>query len=164
MCAFAAGGAILAASAQAEFPYRLPASNSHDWTTLHVPSGTIPNDLDPNDFRFLATPEPNNHPVNEEPQELFGVRGSWTADGSPTAQTAWSVTTGRPDVTIAELDSGVNWTDRGFVQNERFKIALNRGELPVPNHSGPPLVAGTNCGSYTNAYDANGDGVFNLRD
>lgn len=59
---------------------------------------------------------------------------------------AWQQTTGRDDVTIAVLDSGIRWNDRDLVR----KLALNTGELP------PPL------GSET--HDANGDGRVDVTD
>src|SRR5437763_5319245 len=49
----------------------------------------------------------------------------------------------------------------------RDKIHLNRGELPTPQHdlsNGQALMAGAKCNQYADAYDANGDGVFNLAD
>ena len=55
--------------------------------------------------------------------------------------------------------------------NERFKVWLNKGELPTPNTglddagSTTESLLGTDCAGYTaGQYDANGDGVFNLRD
>jgi len=162
----AAGGTLAAASAQADFPYGGgPGFDPHDFKTFRLPAGSpAPNDLGGDDWKYAATPESGNEPVNHQPWELNGVRGASVFDTSPTVNTAWTVTTGRPDVTIAELDSGVEWNDPGLVNDLRYKIRLNRGELPVPNHSGPALIAGVNCASYQNAYDANGDGVFNLKD
>src|SRR5207248_4825632 len=166
--ALAAGGAIAAASAQADFPYGGgPGFNPHDFKTYKLPAGSpAPNDLPDhgNDWKYSATPESGNEPVNHQPWELNGVRGASVFDTSPTANTAWTITTGRPDVTIAELDSGVMWNDAGVMNDLRFKVRLNRGELPVPNHNGPALIAGLNCATYANAFDANGDGIFNLRD
>ncbi|HKP91067.1 MAG TPA: hypothetical protein VJT75_13955 [Thermoleophilaceae bacterium] len=162
--ACALGVALLAAAAQADFPYPDAGGPEHDWSKLHVPSGTLPNDLDSDDWRFFASPEDGNFPVNNDPRELNGRRGGWVADPNPGESTAWSITTGRPEVKIAELDSGVKWNDRGLVIDERFKLALNAGELPTPNHAGPDLVGSTDCASYADADDANGDGIFNLRD
>ena len=99
--ACALGAALLAAGAQADFPYPDAGGPSHDWTKLHVPSGTLPNDLDSDDWRFFSTPLENNLPVNADPRELNGIRGGWVADASPAAKTAWSITTGRPEVKIA---------------------------------------------------------------
>src|SRR4051794_2524052 len=167
--ACALGAALLAAAAQADFPYGSgPGFDAHDYSTYRVPPGTVPNDLGGNDWKYAATPEPGNVPVNNEPWELDGVRGAHVVDADASAtQTAWTVTTGRPDVAIAEFDSGVEWNDPGLVTDLRYKVKLNRGELPVPNHSGPDLIASDAsvvCGSYVNADDANGDGIFNLKD
>ena len=59
---------------------------------------------------------------------------------------AFRVTTGRPDVTIAVLDSGVKWDEGQLLQ----KWALNGAELPLPE------------GAMT--ADANGDGAVTLAD
>src|SRR4051812_13982510 len=59
---------------------------------------------------------------------------------------AWKLTRGRPDVTIAILDTGIKWDRAGL----RTRIHLNQGELPKP--------AGSSF------YDKNGDGQFNVDD
>ena len=168
-CAAVIGGALLAASAQADFPYGSgPTFDPHDSSTYHLQPGTAaPNDLGGNDWKYAATPETGNTPVNNEPWELNGVRGAHVADSDGGVRTAWMATTGRPDVTIAVLDSGIKWNDPGLVVDLRYKTKLNKGELPVPNHSGSTLVPtdpSITCASYANAYDANGDGIFNLKD
>jgi Subtilase family len=79
---------------------------------------------------------------------------------------AWKVERGRPDVAIAILDTGIKW-DKGSL---RTQIRLNRGELPVPSGdrstpiSDPGTVPGGSCTNVSNAYDANGDGSFNVLD
>ncbi|MGI8556945.1 MAG: S8 family serine peptidase [Solirubrobacteraceae bacterium] len=76
---------------------------------------------------------------------------------------AWKLTRGRPDVTIAILDTGIKWNKTEL----RTQIHLNTGELPHPQHDrslslepgGPP------CGTYVSgSYDANGDGAVNVVD
>ncbi|MCZ7584050.1 MAG: S8 family serine peptidase [Deltaproteobacteria bacterium] len=62
------------------------------------------------------------------------------------ADAAWQVTTGTPEVVIAVLDSGINWDEIDLIN----KIYLNAGELPIPEGAA--------------GYDANEDGVFNMRD
>jgi hypothetical protein len=162
---FAAMG-IAAPAAMADFPYPAPAP----FKDLHTTGPQVPSDLSGNEqWMYSATAEaPGANPlttvVNSTPSELNGVRGAHIVDPDATAQTAWQLTTGRPDVLISVLDSGIKWNDQGVMKNVRFKIHLNKGELPQPNHTGPALVAGTNCATFANAYDANGDGVFNLRD
>lgn len=59
---------------------------------------------------------------------------------------AWQHELGRDDVVIAVLDSGIRWNSADLSN----KLFLNRGELPLPT------------GAET--YDANGDGVFDIRD
>jgi hypothetical protein len=64
---------------------------------------------------------------------------------------AWKAERGRPDVVVAILDDGINWSERGL----RDQVHLNTGELPYPEHTD-----GSSCGSY----DCNGDGVVNVED
>ncbi len=86
----------------------------------------------------------------QSPQELYGVRGM-------SLPAAWRVSTGRPDVVIAVLDSGIRWHQRRYCELVN-KIYLNAGELPLPNDLANP--DDTRFGGY----DANGDGVFNVAD
>ena len=88
-------------------------------------------------------------------------------DADPSAPTAWKPTTGRPDVAIAVLDSGIKWNDAGAMEDLRRKVHINRGELPTPRHDLATAISdpGQNdCSTYTGTYDANGDGVFNIDD
>nr|NIL99986.1 S8 family serine peptidase [Acidobacteriota bacterium]NIM63428.1 S8 family serine peptidase [Acidobacteriota bacterium]NIO58359.1 S8 family serine peptidase [Acidobacteriota bacterium]NIQ84030.1 S8 family serine peptidase [Acidobacteriota bacterium]NIT10128.1 S8 family serine peptidase [Acidobacteriota bacterium] len=59
---------------------------------------------------------------------------------------AWQRTTGRDDVVIAVLDSGIRWHYRDLVE----KIYLNAGELPLPESA--------------STHDRNGDGIFTVED
>ncbi|MDX6667075.1 MAG: hypothetical protein QOK04_455, partial [Solirubrobacteraceae bacterium] len=59
---------------------------------------------------------------------------------------AWKATRGRPDVSVAILDTGIKWDKCGL----RDQIRLNKAELPLPQGA--------------SSYDANGDGVFNVDD
>src|SRR2546425_2673116 len=81
--------------------------------------------------------------------ELFGVSGM-------SVEIAWRRETGRPDVVIAVLDSGIKWNDLGALGDLRKKFYLNRGELPAPICATPP--------SGPDPRDCNGDGVFNAPD
>ncbi|MDQ1747319.1 MAG: hypothetical protein QOD07_1582 [Frankiaceae bacterium] len=147
-----------------------------DYRSLHIKNGSCAGTLDPatqhpagsdlppgfrcKDSQKLTSyaPQPGDNDydpsVENNPQELFGVKGSST-------NLAWEVTTGRPDTVIAVLDSGIEYDDP-LVAN---KIELNRGELP------PPCPAGTavaDCnGTYGDAgatYDTNNDGVLSVSD
>lgn len=150
--------AALAAPVVAEFPYPsnprpcadppapdcIPATDFHRY--LALPASEPP--LLPNDFRnnWKLTSERTGDPLlDNNPQELFGVKGA-------SVDRAWQVTTGRPDVLIAVLDSGIRWGER--LPDLVNKFYLNRGELPVPEGSTNP----------NDAHDRNRDGVFNVRD
>jgi hypothetical protein len=154
VAAVALSGA-LAGAARAEFPYALP-------------PGGVPNDLQGKlEWMYAATPEANNLPVNLLPSELFGVRGAHLVDAA-NVDTAWKTTTGRPDVTIAVLDSGIKWNDANAMKDLRRKTRLSKAELPQPEHDRTaPLEAlpgSLTCPQLASAYDANGDGVFTVSD
>jgi hypothetical protein len=155
-------------SALADFPYRPAGGSASDPSTYHVNQGTVPNDVggDGNDWKFASTPEAGS-PFTADPMELNGVRGGHLADASNTVHAGWETTTGRPDVSIAVLDSGIKWNDAGAMNDLRFKVRLNTGELPQPQITGPIRDASIapNCSGYTaGGYDVNGDSVVNIRD
>jgi hypothetical protein len=177
-------GALLvltgAAAAQASFPY----------PSKLVP-GQAPSEFsESGDWKFAATPDPTATSgaavaVANQPDELCGIRGMSLVDRQSTQpagscahgtiHTAWEVSTGRPDVTIAVLDSGIEWNDASAMSDLRAKVRLNQGELPAPHHDlRSALVTGVSCGAYKTAtggdhnprgnYDVNHDGVFNVLD
>ena len=156
--AVAVCAALLAcSSAWAAFPYK-----------AQLPPGPNqgPNDLTGTkvEWMYSATPEAGNLEVNLNPMELGGVRGAHLADNADVDQ-AWRTTTGRPDVTISVLDSGIKWNDAGAMRDLRLKTRLSRGELPVPRHDrAASLEPGQDCSRFRAADDANGDGVVNLVD
>ena len=154
----AAALALIATPAWADFPYGSPPD-------YNLGAGVTPNDLnqDSNDWKFAATAEAGS-PYTSDPRELFGVRGAHVVDPSPTVDTAWQTTVGRPEVTISVLDSGIRWDERNTMLDLRKKIRLTKGELPTPNHDGPALEPGVNCATYGTGNDQNGDGVFNVLD
>src|SRR5262249_33500026 len=108
----------------------------------------------------LTSDQTGDPAIDSSPAELFGVRGM-------SVDLAWQVTTGRPDVLIAVLDSGIKWDDTGAMHDLARKVHLNRGELPLPRdaagHTKPESSAG---GAFLNPdpYDLNDDGVFNVTD
>jgi hypothetical protein len=73
---------------------------------------------------------------NDPLEQISGVR----------ADTAWKYSTGSPDISIAILDTGIEWQDEEL----RRKVRLNRKELPLPQGA--------------SAYDADGDGAFTVDD
>ncbi len=132
-------------AAYAAFPYG--SGGPH----YRVGPGEVPNDLsgDSNEFKYAATAE-DGSPHTADARELFGVRGGHVVDRDAGVDTAWQTSTGRPDVLIAVLDSGIKWNDASAMGDLRRKTHLNRDELPHPD----------GC----TQYDCNGDGVFNVDD
>jgi hypothetical protein len=82
---------------------------------------------------------PDGSPFLNDPGELYGVTGM-------SVDKAWEITTGRPDVVIAVIDSGIRWQQPNITR----KFYLNRRELPLPENS--------------TDHDRNQDGVFNMED
>ncbi len=156
--------AAFAATAFGAFPYSRPGSDLGDPKDLFLDPGQTPGDLSGNEqWMYSATPE-SPAPPDLLGIELGGVRGGHVVDPDPAVATAWRTTTGRPDVQIAVLDSGIKWNDDGPMANLRFKTWLNPRELPTPLHDRATSLLGGGCGGFANADDANGDGVFNLGD
>lgn len=94
-----------------------------------------------------------------------------TANNHPSgisADLAWRITTGRPDVEAVVFDSGVNY-DHVDLRNQ---IWLNCKELPAPQNAAGLTVAGSSPGcrepgaAYDIASGINGapDGIFSIRD
>ena len=65
---------------------------------------------------------------------------------------AWKISRGDPRVSVAILDTGINWDTKGV----RTQVALNRGELPAPQ----PLDAAAGLGGY----DLNANGALDVDD
>src|SRR5205823_9986509 len=118
-CAAVALG--LAAPAFGAFPYSRPGADLANFDDLYLTS-QLPSDLcgDGNEPKFSASADPSNTVINASRVELRGVRGAHVADKTPPGDdcsgpplhasskpTAWKLTLGRPDVTIAVLDSGI---------------------------------------------------------
>jgi hypothetical protein len=163
---------VAAPSAFASFPYTHPGATPGDPTDLYLTT-QFPSDVDGDrTWQYAASPDsPANAFVNSYPTELGGVRGAHIVDSNPALPTAWQTTTGRPDVAISVMDSGIKWNDDGAMTDLRFKVRLNAGELPTPSNDGlaTPNLTGENClagtpYSHSGQDDLNGDGVFNLRD
>ncbi len=60
------------------------------------------------------------------------TRRSCTASPGASVDKAWEHTTGRPDVVIGNVDSGIKWDDAGAIEDLNNKFFLNTGELPEP--------------------------------
>ncbi len=172
VCVALAVVACATAPASAEFPYPTAPSNPGDLTQYRV-GDQIPNDLAGKlEWMYAATPDDSPDPLvqanNASPFELGGVRGAHVADAEDSVDTAWETTTGRPDVAISILDSGIKWDDRTAMVDLRRKTRIDRGEAPVPQSDrATPLEAlpGTlTCAGMAARYDANRDGVFNVSD
>jgi hypothetical protein len=146
-------------SARAEMPYPpnpqpcaddgagdcIEATSYADYLFLPVDDPPVlPNDFGSDNWKLTSetTGEPE---IDDSAQELFGVKGA-------SVDLAWQTTTGRPDVLIAVLDSGIRWQDP--LVDLVSKFYLNRGELPVPEGADNPV----------DSYDRNADGVFNILD
>jgi hypothetical protein len=159
--------ALTAGTALGAFPYNRTGGSLTDYKDFFLTTEAPP-DLSGNEqWMYSATPEatPPTDPFNIE---LGGVRGAHVVDDADAPATAWKTTLGRPDVLIAVHDSGIKWNDAGAMNNLRFKIHLNRGELVEPNQQRPTnLVNGSACPGTPAApgvYDVNNDSVLNLRD
>lgn len=115
--------------AAAEFPY---------------PTCAAPRCSDPADFASYLFVDPGALPNDFDP----GAGDAWkfVAGTGMDIAGAWQRSTGRPDVFVAILDSGIEWNSRRIAR----ATALNVGELPPP-----PGCA---------AYDCNGDGAVNVDD
>ncbi len=149
--------ALTSTTAVAEFPYPpnpAPCATSEECieatdfaSYLFLPVADPP--VLPDDFgsdNWKLTSERTGDPaIDASVQELMGVKGA-------SVDLAWQITTGRPDVLIAVLDSGIRWQDS--LPDLVNKFYLNRGELPVPQGSE----------NAADEYDRNGDGVFNIAD
>jgi hypothetical protein len=173
--------AAVPAGASAQFPYA-PQNGNSSYRDYRLPPGSpAPNDLRGKlDWMYASTPLGNPTGVNPlvaDARELNGVRGAWVvergSDGKITnAPQAWHTTTGRPDVTIAVLDSGVMWNNPGKPGvDTRLKTRLSRGETPAPaaDRVAPSDPAIASCGPLAaraggGERDLNGDAVFNVLD
>jgi hypothetical protein len=170
----ATAGVVPAAVAEAPFPTP-PAGGVYDWADhLFLDSGDcsagnasdnqLPGNFDCErdwkytDHREPAGPTDTYDPlVANNPQELFGVKGTGV-------NRAWEVSTGRPDVVIAVLDSGIRWEEGGSTLADLIeKHYLNRQELPLPQVGDAPATANPGDTRF-DGYDVNGDGIFNVLD
>lgn len=162
--------------ARADAPFPTPPDDAvYDWARhLHLDSGDcsqgnasqngLPDNFDcEGDWKYTDHREPPGLTqtydplVSENPQEFFGVKGTGV-------NRAWEVSTGRPDVVIAVMDSGIRWEEGGSNLRDLIeKHYLNRAELPLPQVGDAPAVPNA-ADTRFDGYDVNGDGIFNVRD
>src|SRR4051812_22014173 len=155
-----------AAPAPAPFPPE-PQGPPSDYSSYRLPADRpVPNDLEGKRVWMYASTADPTSPFQADRRELNGVRGAHVVDAQRDVPQAWHTTTGRPDVTISVLDSGIEWNDDGIMADTRDKIRLNAGELPAPDAARTTgLEPGVDCSTYVGGRDdANGDGVFNVID
>src|SRR6266545_4468830 len=150
-----------------------PGFASHNGTSRFPSADPNPRVGTPDDPDFDCTElddedldAPNCSSVWEEQFNLFGFAPGSTAAtalyhdiqrlgqgqvSGISADRAWKITTGSPEVAIAIIDTGIRWEDREL----RAKVWLNKGELPLPRLAD---------GSTASSPDANGDGAFDVDD
>ncbi len=117
-----------------------PAVADVPWPTCARSAGCS----DPADFASYLFVAPGTLPDDFDPGS--GEAWKYAPDSGMDVVGIWEATTGRPDVVIAVLDSGIFWDERDLAR----KVALNAGELPVP----------AGCASH----DCNGDGFVSVDD
>src|SRR4051812_40965344 len=142
---------IAAPAAQASFPFK-PQGAPGDYSSYRLPSGAnqTPRDLGGKlTWMYASTADPGAGPaIRNDKRELGGVRGAHLADTQDVDQ-GWRVTTGRPDVTISILDSGIEWNNDAAMQDVRKKARISRGETPVPQADRTTSTeAGEDCSNY----------------
>jgi hypothetical protein len=115
---------------------------------------------DPYDYGAYLYNDPANVldalPGEAVPDDFVGDGSAWKyLEGTGlNVIEAWGLSTGRPDVVVAVLDSGIRWREADV----RHKAALNTDELPVPVGCAAPVSMDQL------AHDCNGDGVVNVVD
>src|SRR5256885_6869605 len=108
-----------AAPALAAFPYE-PQGPPSDYSSYRLPPDRpVPDDLSGKRVWMYASTADPTSPYQADRRELNGVRGAHIVDADRQVAQAWHTTTGRPDVTIAVLDSGIKWNDAGITADTR---------------------------------------------
>ncbi len=135
-----------------------------------------PNDFDCDDWHVSSKVDPQAGLPPMSAQELGGVMGG-------SVDKSFNVSTGRPDIHIAVLDSGIIWNDQGKMNDLRNKVWLNWAELPPPERADRSLFPGcdpallpprnqklaspgfpTAARGFTDCYDVDHSGMFNVSD
>jgi hypothetical protein len=154
----------LATPAFATFPYPAPPPGTPPQqyaTYLRLPATvppTRPSDFAGGDAWKLTSDQSGDPAIDASPRELFGVTGM-------SVDLAWQVTTGRPDVVIAVLDSGIEWLNAGAMADLAKKVYLNRRELPLPQDASGKTKPDAAPGALDpDPYDLDDDGVLTAAD
>jgi hypothetical protein len=132
-------GAILVAVWSAALPFAESARADVPWPTC-----TAAGCSDPDDFASYLFVAPGTLPNDYSPTS--GEAWKYVPDSGMDIIGVWETTTGRPDVVIAVLDSGIRWDERDLAN----KVALHAGELEPAS----------GCA----ALDCNGDGFVSVAD
>jgi hypothetical protein len=151
-----------AASASMPWP-AAPAPGRYDYEN-YLRSNTTPNDYSASDYKITSATDPS---TGLTAQELGGVEGA-------SLDKAWQVSTGRPDIHIAVLDSGIMWNDGSRMNDLRNKITLNWAELPPPQLANgvsactgvqlPPRTQKLATPGFPTCYDVDQSGAFTVDD
>ncbi len=161
----AIGMLALPAPGRADFPY--PRCEDSPRCSCSHPDALPDCSDDPSDYASYLFLEPGELPDDygfdpENPDSGSGWKYQGVIEGGPAdgivggmnVVEAWQTTTGRPDVVVGVIDSGIEW-DR----NDLFdKVALRLSELPMPADADPPEPC------VGEGYDCNGDGAVSVRD
>ena len=100
----------------------------------------------PSSSQFTAIYKNPGATARQQQQNTLAGRNPLGQVSGVSADRAWKLSTGRPDVQVMINDTGIRWENESL----RAKVYLNRGELPLPQ----------GCADY----DCNGDGAFNVDD
>jgi hypothetical protein len=131
---------FMVGAAFATLPLPVYPECGNDMETLHE---DCPSDLHEGEWHLLSgIPSYSDESIRESERELGA--GLW-------ADQAFQMQTGRYDVVIAVLDSGIEWQNNDL----RNKVLINQGELPQPQHAD---------GSPVEDWDLDGNGLFNVSD
>jgi hypothetical protein len=100
----------------------------------------------PSSAQFSATYKNPGGTARQQQQNTLAGRNPLGQISGVSVDRAWKLSTGRPDVQVAIMDTGIRWENESL----RTKVYLNRGELPPPQ----------GCSKH----DCNDDGAFNIDD
>ncbi len=103
---------------------------------------SLPAEFDRNNYKRTSLRDPS---LSSSPQNLCGQKGS-------AVDLAWGLSEGSSSVSIAVLDSGIEWRDAASMADLATKVRINLGEAKPPCYPTQPDG------------DCNHDGTFNLAD